>query len=219
MEEIIEQQNIPSVSGSVPAKNIFKIVLFVFLAVILGTGLVFAGIKIGKKQISPTSMPNTSVNTESIMPVSNETLNWKTYTGRTVDGLSFSFQYPATLSYGNSPFQYCLSKPATNSGYGPIPNCMSFDIIGKKDSQDTINGLSPGSKTVSIAGHKSYQIIEDKPPSGMAGRIYITTFLDNSDVPIIGLIAYIGVPSDTKNSLDRLTTLFDQILSTFKFLN
>jgi len=94
----IETNQPQEVPVQLPKKNnLPKIILFVILGLVIVAGAVYAGMQMGKKQISPTiiaeptSIPTVIPQITEITPTSDETANWKTYRNTEV---GYQISYP-----------------------------------------------------------------------------------------------------------------------------
>lgn len=144
----------------------------------------------------------------------DSTAEWPTYQGKTHDGLVFSFKYPASLSWQGSPFHYCLVQPTEISGFAVPPGCVTMDIIGRQSAMVLKTQIS--GETISVAGHRAIREIQDKSETSLGERIYTTLLCDKEGEPVFSVVAYFGIGTDS-STLDSLTQIVDQVLSTVQF--
>jgi len=216
MEEV-QPNVIPEVPVKPPNKW-SKIVLISVFGLVLTTGLVFAGIQINKKQTSqiaiqptPALAPLTTLTSQpETNRSSDETANWKAFQGQ-----SFSFKYPDSWKLEPSNNYLTTSRPTTKKAggdYTPGSGWIFFEP--SKDSPqkviDSITGVDKKEQVV-ING---YSVTKLTGYTGVAGSVYfVTAVFDNN-----GEAFTISLSTQDTDLEKSLTIEFDQILSTFRFL-
>jgi len=219
----------PPVVPTLPPTNWLKILSFTILGLIIVTGSIFFGIQIGKNQtpsqqpigVQPTASPTQIVINPTALPTGNPTINptgnWKTYINTKYN---YSLQYPLDtgltfLDCSNIrilPRDGFILVQKENTGCegrgegwiiysqkysGEIP-CNSSESWKSISTPIIINNINANKCVSTFIGEQLYP--------GPTERINVT-FSNNG--------TWIGL------SLDDLkySQLFDQILSTFKFIN
>ncbi|MDP3973913.1 MAG: hypothetical protein Q8P92_03710 [Candidatus Daviesbacteria bacterium] len=227
MESIQEQvntdadikQDSPPVNPISNQKGNFLLIIgLVVLVLVVGAG----GYFLYQKQVNkPVTTPQTSQVTPS--PIPDETANWKTYSN---SSLGFSFSYPMILDHLYDQFGF-------NHPDNPEGNLLLQNFDGSKPRQD-----QPTDFQMVVEAYKnSDQVTLDKyvkDPNKVWNQSGVQIFADitlgnepalkglaiqkNEKVPTIWvshkgyvLTIYLETPKSTNASL------FDQILSTFKF--
>lgn len=221
--EIQEKPIQPEMVFEIPQnKNFFKIVLLVVLGLIVVAGAVYAGIQIGKKQVAgglstkatPTPIPQpTSIPT--LIPTPDETANWKTYEN---SDLSFQLKYPADLVLKEKKVldPVKLNFSIENDSLLINSSVYQMDILQLKDwvVEHGPNGKSginyfPSAEKITSSTRGNYSTVEfDDYIPGQSTLIHSIAFSLNRKAYVFTLV----------KSADS-GKLFDQILSTFKFLN
>lgn len=209
-----------------PPANWIKIILFILLGIVIIAGSVFAGIRIGKKQIAspqktteqpavfptqvvvnPTAGPIT-ISPTVLSPTTDLTVNWKTYENKK---WGFSVKYPEKF------FTACYPEEGLKL-WGP-----NFDCNVPHDIFYTISAI--GYEDID---YKPYKKASKSEPIVVAGKnatknIYI---FDESDGPLFELHEETEIVIPLQSGLIQLVLLgqeeknkvfFDQIISTFKF--
>lgn len=238
-ENQINQPDLPRTPVTVEKKKVNPLTIVILLIAILlvGVGGVYAGMQISKKQtptplvsqptVTPTAFVQPTIFVQStIMPTSsvptvtpNETVNWKTYKN---EKYRFEIKYPVTwlvnLIDNTVRFQ---TFPEPSPGYGGFPGGTN-DIQVSLSVKDNSGNLTLEKY---FAQQSSGRLIKNKQStvlgniSGImatydgevnAGMPEIYSIIDNS---LIEGTVYSG--SDVK---EKAISTFDQILSTFKFL-
>jgi len=240
-ENLVEPQ--PLEAPVKPARNWTKIVLFSFIGVFLASGLVFAGIQIGRKQsqlsIYPTPAPPmvasptpvaAVIPTQVAMPtsISDLTAGWKIFTYQEE---KFSLKYPSSWiitgqdsdsgmilqtsdlkfkDYSNVEkgafiyFPYAPGNVAWAKSLDDLFIRVNQDSVGKKiileETNLTLDGQPAKKRVFKKDNSAEVQVVFQYPKT-----------LDGVNYSFIILI------SEVKD-FDAPRQLFDQILSTFKFL-
>lgn len=104
----------PEVVSVTPKKSPLPVILLVVLGLIIVAGAVYAGFRMGRKQISPgaTSEPTVVPQTTEVTSTPGATTNWKTYKN---EKYGFEFKYPEKLQFeeniypGEKGIVYCLN--------------------------------------------------------------------------------------------------------------
>lgn len=225
-------------------KPLLKIILFAVLGLILvgglvlAGGLVFSGIQIGKKHtqtvIQPTPTPSvvtlpTSTPTVVITPILDPTADWKTYTNI---ALGFSFKYPSDYfkfqqDYPNTGVYFAPSQGKGGNG----PKFLKLDDVWLDASILSGANLKSLDEYLTLPGQQIYPTNSQKTPTtidGVSGYIIVYDFpvsagniteytkvgivLKNETIYTISLSAW------SQEVLRANQKMFDQILSTFRFL-
>lgn len=143
---------------------------------------------------------------------SAKTANWKTYTGS-----SFSFKYPSTLTkesqmpQGSGYTQYFKSSDGTyiltiivKGNYNQLTGKPFSDIGSYIDIKTGVNLKVDGQEAISVCPRAGCENTND---------VY---FFSKDSKEIISII--LETPKDASSLDDSRTKIFNQILSTFKFL-
>lgn len=209
--------------------NWFKILLFIISGLIIIAGAVFAGIQIGKNQITkqqtiteqptafptqvvvnPTAISTTTLPTE-LNPTTNPTADWKTYKN---SSLGFEFKYPSN---------WTEKLPTTNDP--TIIYIWSNEELGGQNGADSLKYyiFLDEEKTLPTGVNYSEEIINNK-------TVKITTDLPSRmgclsyffEKPILSYVKITLCPFNIPQSFvkqNEYLSIFKQILSTFKFIN
>lgn len=226
MEEKItlpEVSSTPEVSVQPPKKNnLPKVILSVILGLVVVAGAVYAGVKIGKKQIQPnvvaepTIVPTTIPQETEVSPAPGETINWKTYRSENV-----TFKYPLTwvedakLIRG-SGFSQVFRGPegklfltfSSNGNYNQLTGEPYATI-------DEFVGMPYQVKPVIVDGQEGRQPL----PRAGSENINRVVFFSKDPKFIYELELQAGNTALDTSEAEVLEgqKIFDQILSTFKF--
>jgi len=223
MEEEIKQTPITplpqEVIPEIPKKNSFKTILLVILGLLVVAGAVYAGFKMGKKQISPNVVaePTITPQTTEASPTPDPTANWKTYNNKE---LGFSFQYPSSFAVTDTLQKSLKEIPTTHN------ILILEDKLSKQQFSFMINpdGFGPffPDKTLNIAysDSKGVYTIKDEDTENQENSDPDTYFIFisgkiNSNV---SFLCFARAPRNTQ-SQKEINQLTSQILSTFKFTN
>jgi hypothetical protein len=249
MEEQI--QTIPPVAEPVEAqtsKPILKYAIFGILGILGVLGILYAGIAIGKKQVSSNTQL-TTVPTVTPEHASDPTADWKTYTNQKY---KFSVKYPQEFQVSEFPGQYddtfsinITNQQAQRETETYLEEMEISVIVGNQNFKrkdfyyggyewtksvvDTLQNVSNGASE----NHK-YDVmvkIEDIDINGFTGVKYKTfprpeIETEGRSMINVALIkngatffinGYAG--NDSLVFSKPFSELFDQILSTFKFLD
>ena len=224
-------------------KNYLKGFAPFFIVIVIGLiGIV--GYLIAKNiKVPPTPSNQTTTPTQSPIQLPDaDTTNWKAYTN-TEYGFSFSYPPAVTLYTGNNLnkvenltyIPVCdLDRSASCLYYSnkEFPNTnfsgagLSINIL--KVNSDSCNTLERPTGSVAInevkfikgaaggaaAGNQNEDLIYRTFHNGTCFEIRQRITTNSSDVNTVNG----GVKSFTENDKNKITKLFDQILSTFKFL-
>jgi len=214
-------------NNQTPHKSFFKSILFFILTgviLIVISGLI--GYFLGKRQINVQSInqltPTPFVSPTSVQTLTiDETENWKSYTS---NNLGLSFKYPSEYKAPeeNSNYISLISplNPEPNKGYelqngelkieiyvsDATPNESLIDLVKKKKEQSDSLGANVKileEKEILVDGIKAIKQTWEGMGSGQ------TILLINNNKEM-GIIKYPAITSRDNE--------FDQILSTFKFL-
>lgn len=190
-----------------------KIALFSILALILTSGIAFAVKNLINNKVTPSEIisqskiptlaPSANVTPEPTVPPSIDTTNWKTYTTKT-----FSIKYP---NIWNEPKSFLQS---TRTEY--VFNPSSLDIVEGSYYDQSIGRTRTYEEEVTL-GEQNAQDKTDIKVAGFSAVKYLYSS-PKPKVEVIlsskeGLIYWISMEIPSPQDV----TLFDQILSTFKF--
>ena len=209
----------PPLDPSSPNPSRFRILLIIIIFIILTITTVFASFLIKSQNNSPSASPSSTPPTSPPSPTPDSTVNWKTFTSQK---FNFSISYPSNYfeEADRIPgFLYLLPpKDATylkNTGisvkvYQPIKDTLEkyiSDNFKDTTSKETLNINSlPGYKMTSHGSKNLGESIETH-------YFYIALLKKDEDIYNISL------DSIDYNEYIKSSSLFDQILSTFKFID
>lgn len=186
------------------SNNILIIVSVAAIALLLGIGGTYLVLNSKvQKQIQPTPVPTKT----QISPTLDETANWKTYTNTK---LNFSVRYPET---------WVFKESSAGSDFAPSENLLSvsqseifspiFIFVKSVDNFDlstqTLDQYQE--KAITVGGINTKRVSGITKQGGQAARRFTGVKMKNNG-KTYGIIT-VG---------DSYIDIFDQILSTFKFL-
>jgi len=197
-------------------RSFFKAVLLMVLGLLIVAGTVYAGTRIGKKQITPSKII-AEPTLKPVSPTPDPTADWKTYTN---EKYSISFKYP---------FSWFV-KDVTNEAPGNFLQSIAFfangttnPSVGAEGSEgnELLNLIitNPLINTEPISQSKEQFINSwgkikkekivyiDNLPAAYNTNLKSVVIWYNEKIQI-----FVNPYQDTKN-------IMDQILSTFKFTN
>ncbi len=223
--EVVKEPIRPEVvSEAQPSKSYLKIVLLVVLGLIILAGAVYAGVTIGKKQSPPEVIPQVI----ETSPTPDETANWQTYRN---EKYGFEFKYPQNWKINDKELPddaIFRIESDIDSGvpYGPIdpPPTLPYSIVvgiieNASNLDEWIANNNAGIKS-KITTMKNNDFIYYKAidvPS-MSGELnYYIPLNQKGSYLNLSLSPYFE-PDEYKEQKEAVK-LFDQILSTFKFLD
>lgn len=231
MEEVRETSTSPVQSvleNPVEPRKKFSLKIIILLIVILlVAGGVYAGMQIGRKQtasneiVTDTEITNIPVSKPTVVPTIDETANWKTYRN---EKYGFEMKYPdnwiVNIADDSIRFQ---TFPEPSPGYGGFPggkNDIQISLSVKANSEGLdlekffakqSLGRIVKSKQSIVLGNISGIIATYDEEVG-AGMSEVYSVANNF---LIEGIVFCG-SNDVK---EKAISIFDQILSTFKFLD
>lgn len=206
-----------------PAKSWLKIVLFSILGLILATGLVFAGIQIGKKQTpSSTAQPSQIVPT----PTLSKAIDWKTYKSK---NYKIEFKYPQDYQISENSLQLEIHAPVSKCNPKIIWNIEEYEFMREMEifvrekylsldeALEKEGGVQRGWERADsdFNGKKAYKLIESAEMITPRTRYLIAT----SAQKLIEIESFSFSTIDEGNCAPSLSNKDPyEILSTFKFL-
>lgn len=217
MEEEIKPVEI-SMPSEVPVQsakksNLPKIVILLIVILLIVAGAVYAGVQIGKKQVAGGILQKitlTSVPQPTEVSAPDEMQNWKAYRDLTN---KISFKYPSDWVIDTDPqrqssyiiplnnpkgFKFGLREEPQDYG---IP-CVE-EISKKQTLVDDVSAVETVSRNSSLGGC----------PKIVSEQEHITVKFSKNQKNFLVEYSY------DVNKIDDERNLFDQILSTFKFLD
>lgn len=196
--------------------GLYMLLGIIAVGFVTGLYFIFFGEKLNKNSSLPGIMPTMAPtgteylnNPNPASPSSDKTINWKTYSSKI---FKVSFLYPSNLSINGDDLE--------NNGYLITDNNNQINISIRQDNSSTIT------EYLSKTDIPSVQVVEMKKTiiNGL-DCIQRTEYLTNSDINRINTyfkkdstIVSIILSPVPGNSLTQDKPLYDQILSTFKFL-
>lgn len=199
-------------------RGIWAITIIIVIAILVGGGVWYWYYKTTVQdqtttntiKISPSASPSASGSTSTLPSASgaDETADWKTYTNSTYD---FFFKYPSlwTTREKVSPDDDTLIYVYSNEKFGPAVEPIQYYIWVTTSSTKPTTKYS----TTKVGGYTAYRT--DEEPSQSGALAYYITRDDKTYIKIA------ITPYDTNNpwiERDKYISIFDKILSTFKFL-
>lgn len=204
----------------------------VILGLILAGGLVYAGIQIGKKQ-SQVSYGPIPVPTETLIPTNivstptpDPTANWKTYINITE---KYRLRYPQNWFLKESGsmvqiFNYDVDR-VPGRAYDPSRdgNLFKIEIFVEDKYSDVDKWFNEEKSKISPVTDKPYEFLNVKPITVDSQKGIYFEVKDEWTKISVGTVVF----QSPRNKLIRFNgglnfpenkTLFNQILSTFKFL-
>lgn len=180
--------------------NLLKIILFVFLGLIIMAGAVYAGMQMGKRQLTGVTTPTSIPTQTEAIPTQDPTANWKTYKNS-----DYSFKYPEDWQFDSSGTQIISVTPKISlwlaaSGEPMMNECMSLD------ETKIVNNLKIKKYSRVSTGERCSTT--DSTPR----EIWITKGEGDGFAPGIQYLYKFTQAVEAEK-------IFDQILSTFKFLD
>ncbi|MCL5783999.1 MAG: hypothetical protein M1142_01425 [Patescibacteria group bacterium] len=243
------QPNIPPVQPTlqtpapVPSQssiNWSKNLLFIILGLIVVAGSVFAGIQIGKSQtpsqqpivIQPTASPTQVVTnpitipTSTTSPTINPTTNWQSYTS---SKYSFSFKYPLDYKVTASPvtgnqYNVIVDQKTNTSEAGLVPIQLSINMATNESGNPLVITTIKEAETHYIKSFSSNLVTRKDITVANHPAVSITGVLAGSGPGEGSFLHYTLVQLNNEVLVIQLgnksyQSVFDQILSTFKFTN
>jgi len=243
-EKILEDQVSQPVLEQTPVvvekKKVSPLTIVVLLVVILlvGVGGIYAGMQLGKNQIKVWVEPPLTVATPEPTEIIDETSTWKTYISKNKE---YQIKYPPQYKYREceGSVDFDLEQPSVCG----LKNDVVYPISIYEYDKGTLDQFIDGSnvnfnapkrinlyiattndyyqiskKEINLAG-KSYQqaikILKDSSPKNMPGLYYEGIF---TGFPV-GDKVFIVVNTKKYQDSPNIQRIYDQILSTFKFLD
>jgi hypothetical protein len=193
-----------------PKKSSPLLIIAIILAVVALLAVVayFFGAKYFAPQLTSTPTP-VAVLTPS--PTIDPTANWKAYTNTT---LGFSFKYPETwiesgpLSKEDTTIIYVTSDEKIGTGSEPLQYYLWVTNVNK---------LPDSQFSKEIINNATFYKSDSAVPSRFGALAFFITKDEKQYIGIF-LTPYDGVISAKFPSQDKYVSIFDQILSTFKFI-
>lgn len=146
-----------------------------------------------------------------------DTSNWKTYTN---DLYGFSFKYPQNWIsnrggiYGDLLLSFdVLPTPYPNAEFAPYIN---MGVIKNPNNLSTLDYLTT---TEPIYNQADFTNLTIDGFNAVRGPLGGATLNDNVFVSKNGYLYHIRLDHSTRKEVDIPNSTFDQILSTFKFIN
>jgi len=219
-EVVSEIEKSPEVQVPVKSKPWLKPLLFSILGIVLAAGLVFAGYKIAQlKQVQPGPQPIPTPVVEAT-PTPDETANWKTYTNTKYN---YQFRYPNELFEQDGRI---YTKP-------PGPDILPTDILMTTVVEKKTDYKGPGVEDpvgtrkevgdkifkeiiqkLIIDGHSAVKIRRDVLPGSETDAVPGTNILIDLGPNLLS----VGLTKTSEAELQKYNVTFDQILSTFRFI-
>lgn len=214
-------QQMSSQESPLPKKNFPKKIFWIFFIVSILIAFAAGGFFFGAKQnvslsqnkqkivptiaqISPTSLP-----TEISAKVNDPTANWKTYVNTKI---GFQIRYPKNWleSEPVSDKDNTLVYVNSNESFGAGPEPLKYYVYVAEE-----NSLPAVSFVKQVVGNYTFYKTKDLPSRSGA----LSAFVEDNNKKYISISL---APYDERQpfeSQDKYITIFDQILSTFKFTN
>lgn len=214
-------ESTPVLPKEKPNLKIIVILLVAILLIAIGTGL---GMQIGKKQITTNEIisnkktPTITVSEPTAIPVVDEIANWKTYTDKDV-----RFSYPSTFT----------AEPIMPQGSGFTQEfkdssgkyTFSFVVRGNYNQEtgkpftliDDFIGMPYQVKILTVGGQSARQPL---PRAGSEHENSVSFFSqDKQNIYTFDLQTGDNPMTISPSDIAVGQQLFDQILSTFKFVD
>lgn len=239
--EIQEKPIQPEVVSEIPQnKNFFKTVLLVVLGLIVVAGAVYAGYQIGRRSLSPREflIPPKPITTQipvvetSPSPTPDPTANWKTYT-------NIKYRYSVKFPINFKATEMGMGTGNLGTAWGiRITDVAVNDWL--KEPQMTIEVLQKSSKSLEQIARENYKANFDfkgHSPTPLV-ELHESRFLGRSSYKYIlrndafqgPTEGFVGLNGEYKvlwlENGDNIfmvmrvgSEIFDQILSTFRFLD
>lgn len=179
------------VFGTPPKKSNLRIVLLVVLGLVVVAGAVYAGVKIGKKQIQPnvvaepTIVPTTIPQETEVSPAPDETASWKTYESINY----YSIKYPSRLKSDGEDWVYERQKVFAGSD-----DKVSFGPPSSKDEgyiwSVTLSADICMRELISKIGEqleRRKEKIEDINVDGLPAKLVTVTSEGNEDIVYVAI--------------------------------
>ena len=190
--------------------NFFKIFLLVILGLLILAGAVYAGMNIGKKQTPPEITPPVA----EVFPTSDPTAGWETYKNTK---FNFSFMYPSELIY-----VYDQSDQYSENG---ISNAMI--LIQNFDGSKARSEMADDFQVVVYIANKSGQFNLENPQGEQIkttiNGIKVNKSFTTQKWELVPTVYFESSPNKVAVQLSNPQSTnkawFDQILSTFKFID
>lgn len=196
----------PSVANKVPFGGWWKVGILA-VGVLLAGSIAYAGYQYSQKQTPSITQP-TPTPIAVTTPISDETANWKTYTS---SDNSYLIKIPPTWNSLNCSYSVIFDPNPPSSCATDSPGTLSISVSNKT-----------GESLVEIG--KEFKVVTRNPLSigGEQGEKVVTEKVEaapGANNIIIAAVAHKGKVY-TFNLQDTIQErIFDQILSTFKFLD
>ena len=213
---ITPAQPLPEVSV-LPPKNWLKILLFILLGLVVIAVSVFVGIQIGRNQIitgQQTTPSTQTVVNPTALPTTNPTADWKTYTNPIH---KIKFNYPPTWQVDNKGDQDSLNTQVTlTKDQAKIKMYFNMDGIGGQ-------GQTYQGQPFNLDGNSLFRFVKTNSYDNTQ-MIGISTSLTNTlgvfevNGKTYSITLTYSVSDSQTETGSSLEKEFDQILSTFKFL-
>lgn len=217
-EPIIATSPIPEVIFLPQPKSQWPLVaLVIFVILLVAAGAAYAGIQIGKKQVTPgsiltfqpTPIPAIPTVTESSpIPINDPTADWKTYTDTKY---KFQFKYPSEWPVESHDVPDFPTNRIITLG-------KTSDLIVSVNKTDLDQNCLSKRRTYESGGNQASSEIV----GGVTGWKFALSGGQNPKMDLVcfenrGLIYEVNYAYNTLRSVSEQLGQFDQILSTFKF--
>lgn len=209
----------------------------IILAVVVGLSLLacsaYAGYYYGTQQVQQPEKPTPVVSQPTPTPtpvVEDENTDWETYTNTT---LGFSFKYPSGYFKFQQDFPNAGTYLAPSQGKGGNgPKFLKLDDVWLDASTSSGANLESLDEYLTLPGQQTYPPNAQKTPTtidGIGGYIIEYNFPvsvgDITEYTKVGIVLRnetiytISLSAWSQYVLQANQGMFDQILSTFKFLD
>jgi hypothetical protein len=158
--------------------------------------------------VDDASLPHVAAMVEQ--PKRPDSSTWPVAQG-TLDGVAYSFKYPAGWS---ESLTYCAPGAAKAAeGEAHLPEgCVSTDFLVGKKARDV--GRIDGD-ALDVNGMSALRAVDTSPPNVLVSRIYTLMVYGDDGSALFGLVTMVG-PNTAQSVQDDVAAKLDEVAATLR---